>query len=134
MVPDLVADGLLGIDLEKSGAAAVVTRAQTKQKGVLERGGRDQIETCDVQPRNMNNVVTHEEARIEQYDPPEISLEKLSVVDGNKLSQLQRQDPSLKHCRDKAFKNESQTENELKAFYWGNDILKLKWTSEKKNL
>lgn len=104
MVPDLVADGLLGIDLEKSGAAAVVTRAQTKQKGVLEQGGRDRIEKCDVQPRNMNNVVTHEEARIEQYDPPEISLEKLSVVDGNKLSQLQRQDPSLKHCRDKASK------------------------------
>ncbi|XP_062614536.1 uncharacterized protein LOC134276295 [Saccostrea cucullata] len=135
LVPDLVADGLLGIDvLERNKVAAVVTRAKAKEQEQNELSAKNRMNKCDVVPRDLNVVVTNDGAGEVNLDLPEISLEKLSVVNGNKLSNLQKQDPTLKNCKDKAFKNVSQTETEHKAFYWENDILKRKWTSKKKNL
>jgi TFIIF-interacting CTD phosphatase-like protein len=89
------------------------------------------MDEYDVRPRNLDTTVSQENS-IEYYNPQEILLEELGVVEGNKLLQLQRHDPTLKTCRDKVFKNASLVENEPKAFYWENYILKRKSTSKKK--
>ena len=86
LVPDLVAEGLLGLDvLERNRVAAVVTRAQAKQQAQREQSSQDHMDECDVRPRNLDTTVSQENG-IENYNPQEILLEELSVVDGNKLS------------------------------------------------
>ena len=73
------------------------------------------MDECDVWPMNLDTTVPQDNV-IENYDPQEIWLEVFSVVDRNKLSQLQQHDPTLKTCRDK---DASLTKNEPKALYWG---------------
>ncbi|XP_062586907.1 uncharacterized protein LOC134248532 [Saccostrea cucullata] len=86
LVPDLVADGLLGIDvLERNKVAAVVTRAKAKEQEQNEVSAKNRMNKCDVVPRDLNVVVTNDEAGEVNLDLPDISLEKLSVVDGNRL-------------------------------------------------
>jgi hypothetical protein len=43
------------------------------------------MDEYDVRPRNVDTTVSQENG-IENYNPQEILLEELSVVDGNKLS------------------------------------------------
>lgn len=57
-----------------------------------------------------------------------VNIDNLHGINAEKLSEIQKNDPKLKSCRDKAVSTETACTIPL-AFYWENGILKRKWTS-----
>jgi hypothetical protein len=146
LVPDLMADALLGMDVMNRKQVNVVTRAQSRAEKLRQEESQLKMEDCEVIPQNWFN---EDESNIKPEDNPVrdietvddneeipdiddetvIGLDNVSMVNAEVLSQMQREDASLKNCREKAFSHLENVETMPKAFYWENDILKRKWTS-----
>lgn len=53
----------------------------------------------------------------------------ISIVNAEILTRLQKEDPTLRNCKEQDYEKSACVENIPKAFYWDQDILRRKWTS-----
>lgn len=121
LVPSLVADALLGNDVISRKNVNVVTRAQVRQETNEEVLFDRKMNESDVKPKEIEAIKDSETTET-------VNIENLHGINAEKLAELQRNDPKLKSCRDKAVSTETACTIPL-AFYWENGILKRKWTS-----
>ena len=133
LVPDLMADALLGMDVLNR-QINVVTRAQEIRNKQRELESQESMEDCGVIPRDLFNEDNDQGTNEDQVIPEaetndDIEVDDISNVNADVLSQMQKDDPSLRNCRDKAFDNVESVESIPKGFYWDKDILYRKWTS-----
>ncbi|CAC5355659.1 unnamed protein product [Mytilus coruscus] len=59
----------------------------------------------------------------EAREDQELQENDISMVNAESLSRLQKEDPSLRNCREQAYKTPECIENIPKGFYWEKDIL-----------
>ncbi|KAK3091449.1 hypothetical protein FSP39_019925 [Pinctada imbricata] len=117
IVPSLVADALLGNDVINRPKVCAITRSRANQENQADKRAEERMTECDVQP-----------SPIDVQDCDQVSDQDLNRINADKLSQLQKEDPTLKSIREKAVTAEQSKSMSL-AFYWENDILKRKWMS-----
>ncbi|KAK3089699.1 hypothetical protein FSP39_005726 [Pinctada imbricata] len=117
IVPSLVADALLGNDVINRPKVCAITRSRANQENQADKRTEERMTECDVQP-----------SPIDVQDCDQVSDQDLNRINADKLSQLQKEDPTLKSIREKAVAAEQSKSMSL-AFYWENDILKRKWMS-----
>ncbi|KAK3089888.1 hypothetical protein FSP39_007378 [Pinctada imbricata] len=117
IVPSLVADALLGNDVINRPKVCAITRSRANQENQADKRAEERMAECDVQP-----------SPIDVQDCDQVSDQDLNRINADKLSQLQKEDPTLKSIREKAVTAEQSKSMSL-AFYWENDILKRKWMS-----
>ncbi|KAK3098044.1 hypothetical protein FSP39_015559 [Pinctada imbricata] len=117
IVPSLVADALLGNDVINRPKVCAITRSGANQENQADKRAEERMTECDVQP-----------SPIDVQDCDQVSDQDLNRINADKLSQLQKEDPTLKSIREKAATAEQSKCMSL-AFYWENDILKRKWMS-----
>lgn len=142
LVPDLMTDALLGMDIIQRKPINVVTRAQALKERLCEQESQDKVKNCGVTPQDWFSEDNHREPeettvsenesvrndREDQFS----AVEDISSVNAEVLARLQREDPTLRNCRDHAYKNPDCVDSFPKGFYWKNDILHRKWTSKDK--
>lgn len=141
LVPDLMADALLGMDVMNRQQINVVTRAQALKDKSCDEESQAKMLDSDVIPQDWFNENNKPEGNL-AHDTPEdpiknlneinediIGLDNISIVNAEVLSRMQREDPSLQNCREKALSQPDSIEKLPRAFYWENEILRRKWTS-----
>lgn len=121
LVPSLVANALLGNDVISRKNVNVVTRAQARKETNEEVLFDRKMNESDVKPTEIEAIKDSETTET-------VNINNLHGINAEKLAELQKIDPKLKSCRDKAVSTETACTIPL-AFYWENGILKRKWTS-----
>jgi len=134
LVPDLMADALLGMDIINRHSVNVVTRSQFLREKIQEQKSEKAMENCGVIPQDWfdenkpeDNTVKIKESVDEDQDIP--AAQDISMVNADMLAVLQRNDRTLTNCRNRAFETPECVEDMPKAFYWEKDILRRKWTA-----
>ncbi|XP_062569214.1 uncharacterized protein LOC134231291 [Saccostrea cucullata] len=123
LVPSLVADALLGNDVISRKSANFVTRSMALKALDDDKNMEKKMEDSGVLPKSIDDLTD------DSKPTDTIQSNEINSMNAEKLARLQKEDNTLKACRDKAV-DYNTAQDSPPAFYYENEILKRKWKTK----